>query len=37
MVSVSSTKFPNTEFKKSPDFAKIVKKLYWSCKENITR
>ena len=37
MVSVSSTKFPNTEFKRSPDFAKIVKKLYWSCKESTTR
>lgn len=37
MVSVSSTKFPNNEFKRSGDFVKIIKKLYWSCKENITR
>ena len=36
-LSVSTLKFPNKQFPNSPEFVAIVKKLYWSCRDNKTR
>ena len=36
-LDINFAKFPNDEIQNSPEFVKIVKKLFWSCSPNITR
>ena len=36
-LTISTQRFPNFEFTKSPEFLTIAKKLFWSCQTNTTR
>ena len=36
-MEISNVRFPNLEFIDSPEFTRIVMKLYWSCYPNVTR
>ena len=36
-LAISTLRFPNSEFQKSPEFLTIAKKLFWSCHPNTTR
>ena len=37
ILEINHASFPNKGFQNSVEFAKIAKKLFWSCHENITR
>ena len=37
ILKINHASFPNKGFQNSVEFAKIAKKLFWSCHENITR
>ena len=37
ILEINHASFPNKGFQNSAEFAKIAKKLFWSCHENITR